>query len=88
MVHKTTVVERPANYPPYKWEVSCECGWQGRFSQEVNAESAGNNHLARNGVEPDSVTEPEVPTPPPDETSTPDKPGTSTLFVPPVMGKT
>jgi hypothetical protein len=70
MDHNLTITERPANFPQYRWEVACSCGWMGRFGQEVNASSAGVAHggvlpkkVAPKPVAPVPVAKPVVPVP-------------------------
>lgn len=47
-VHTLNVVERPANFPPYKWEATCTCGWQARMAFKENVVDASTQHIARN----------------------------------------
>lgn len=42
--HVFSVAEKTQNFPQYRWEVDCSCGWQGRSSQREIAVSMGNSH--------------------------------------------
>lgn len=44
MDHNLKVVEKPANFEQFRWEVTCSCGWQGRGPTEAVAASMGVSH--------------------------------------------
>lgn len=46
MEHTGSVVEKPGNYPQFRFEGNCSCGWHTKQASEQQAVSSLQNHGA------------------------------------------